>query len=82
VTRRPKGCRLADAPDRRHLVQQTLPPDWSPVPMAGWLKRIYPDDPAMYLSHATLYHSLYGQARGVLKKELIGHLRRRHPMRR
>ncbi len=42
----------------------------------------YPNDPTMRISHETLYKSLYVQARGVLKKELIAHLRRRHPMRR
>jgi IS30 family transposase len=34
------------------------------------------------VSHETIYRSLFVQARGVLKKELIEHLRLRHPIRR
>lgn len=36
----------------------------------------------MRISHETIYRSLFIQARGVLKKELIGHLRSRRMMRR
>jgi len=36
----------------------------------------------MYVSHEAIYRSLFIQARGVLKKELTGHLRRRRTMRR
>ena len=36
----------------------------------------------MHLSHETIYRTLYVQARGALKKELLGHLRRRRPIRR
>ncbi len=36
----------------------------------------------MWVSHETIYRSLFIQARGVLKKQLVGHLRSRRMMRR
>ena len=56
--------------------------DWSPQQIAGWLKRTYPNDPDMQVSHETIYLSLFVQSRGVLKKALLRHLRRRRTMRR
>lgn len=56
--------------------------DWSPEQIAGWLEREFQDDESMRVSHETIYRSLFIQARGVLKKELIGHLRSRRMMRR
>jgi IS30 family transposase len=55
---------------------------WSPEQIAGWLKRAYPGEEGYQVSHETIYHSLFVQARGVLKKELILHLRSRRAMRR
>jgi IS30 family transposase len=55
---------------------------WSPQQISGWLDAVYPDDPAMQVSHETIYKSLFIQARGVLKKELLIHLRSRRLMRR
>ena len=81
-TERPKGCRLAQEPELRALVEAKLQLDWSPEQIAGWLKRAYPQDPNMHISHETIYRTLYVQARGALKKELLAHLRRRHPLRR
>ena len=49
--------------------------NWSPQQISGWLKRRYPRNESMRVSHETLYRSLFIQARGVLKKELIQHLR-------
>ena len=49
--------------------------------MAAWLKLEYPDDERMRVSHETIYRSLFIQARGVLKKELIAHLRTRRTLR-
>jgi len=49
---------------------------------AGWLKRSNPDDEALQVSHETIYRSLFIQARGALKKELMAHLRRTRGMRR
>jgi IS30 family transposase len=56
--------------------------DWSPEQISGWLKTQYPDDEGMRVSHETIYRSLFIQARGVLKKELMEHLRSKRRMRR
>lgn len=79
---RPKPCRLAQESKLRALVAAKLQLEWSPEQIAGWLKRDYPHDARMHISHETIYRTLYVQARGALKKELIAHLRRRRPMRR
>jgi IS30 family transposase len=50
--------------------------------IAGWLKRIYPGEPQRQVSHDTIYRSLFIQARGVLKKELLEHFRARRTVRR
>ena len=55
---------------------------WSPEEIAGRLKRRYPHDENHRVSHETIYRSLFIQARGALKKELIGHLRKTRGMRR
>jgi IS30 family transposase len=79
---RPKPCRLALEPTLRAIVAAKLGLDWSPEQIAGWLKREYPEDARMHVSHETIYRTLYVRARGALKKELLTHLRRRHPLRR
>jgi len=56
--------------------------EWSPRQIAGWLKRTYPDDESCQVSHETIYRTLFIQARGALKKELLQHLRRTRRMRR
>jgi IS30 family transposase len=56
--------------------------NWSPEQIAGWLKRSYPEDEAYYVSHETIYRSLFVQARGVLKKELMQYLRSKRTIRR
>lgn len=80
--RRPKRCRLATQPSLQRLVAHKLILDWSPEQIAGWLKREFPAQGTMQVSHKTIYRSLFIQARGVLKKELLGHLRSRRMMRR
>lgn len=80
--RRPKRCRLATQPRLRRLVAHKLQRDWSPEQIAGWLKRHFPHEPLMRVSHETIYRSLFIQARGVLKKELLAHLRSRRTTRR
>lgn len=79
---RPKACRLALEPELRRIVVTKLKQHWSPEQIAGWLKREYPQDTHMHISHETIYRTLYVQARGALKKELQAHLRRRHAVRR
>lgn len=56
--------------------------DWSPRQIAVGLERTFPQDDSMRVSHETIYRSLFVQARNVLKKELLGHLRRGGFMRR
>lgn len=80
--RRPKHCRLARSPRLRHLVASRLQQDWSPNQIAEWLKLEHPHEPERRVSHETIYRSLFIQARGVLKKELMGHLRSQRQIRR
>jgi IS30 family transposase len=79
---RPKPCKLAACGELRRIVASRLEENWSPEQIAGWLKRAYPDDEAYQVSHETIYRSLFVQARGVLKKELIEHLRSGRAIRR
>jgi hypothetical protein len=79
---RPKRCLLAIHGKLRKLVASKLILDWSPEQISGWLKIQYPADESMRVSHETIYRSLFIQARGVLKKELLGHLRSKRRIRR
>jgi len=80
--RRPKRCKLADNPPLREAVVRKLRGNWSPEQIAGWLKSAHPGDEANQVSHETIYRSLFVQARGVLKKELVRHLRSKRTIRR
>jgi len=79
---RPKACLLAIHEKLQKIVAGKLVLDWSPEQISGWLKRQYPEDETMRVSHETIYRSLFIQARGVLKKELIQHLRFKRRIRR
>ena len=79
---RPKRCKLVENRALAHIVAKKLKRLWSPEQIAGWLKHTYPDDENFQVSHETIYRSLYIQARGALKKELLQHLRRTRVMRR
>src|ERR1700734_3583641 len=79
---RPKPCLLAIHVRLQKIVASKLILDWSPEQVSGWLKIQYPNDESLRVSHETIYRSLFIQARGVLKKELIGHLRPRRQIRR
>src|SRR3954468_31647 len=81
-SRRPKCCKLAINSRLRRGVTGKLRLDWSPEQIAGWLKRTHPEDEYNQVSHETIYRSLFVQARGVLKKELLRHLRSNRSMRR
>ena len=72
---RRKACLLAQRPRLRSEVAQKLSEDWSPQQISGWLREEFADDARMQVSHETIYRSLFVQARGVLKKELVHHLR-------
>jgi len=80
--RRPKTCKLAQNRALARIVAGKLQRRWSPQQVAGWLKRTYPDDTSRQVSPETIYRSLFIQARGALKKELVEHLRRSRVMRR
>jgi IS30 family transposase len=79
---RPKRCLLAVNHKLRNIVASKLILDWSPEQISGWLKTEYPDDESVRVSHETIYRSLFIQARGVLKKELMEHLRSKRRLRR
>lgn len=79
---RPKLCRLAVHKELQGVVAEQLSLDWSPEQISGWLRVQFPDDETMRISHETIYRSLFIQARGVLKKELVKHLRSNRMMRR
>jgi len=80
--RRPKTGKLAQNRALARIVAGKLQRRWSPEQVAGWLKRAYPDDTSLQVSPETIYRSLFIQARGALKKELVEHLRRTRVMRR
>ncbi len=79
---RPKPCRLASNRLLQVVVAQKLNHNWSPQQISGWLKLEYVNNEPMRVSHETIYKSLFVQARGVLRKELISRLRTRRLMRR
>ena len=77
-----QGCKLAENRALARIVTDKLRMLWSPEQIAGWLKHTYPRDESHHVSHETIYRSLFIQARGALKKELLQHLRRTRGMRR
>jgi len=79
--RRPKPYRLACNHRLRELVEEKLQQRWSPEQISGWLASSFAGDESMRVSPETIYRSLFIQARGLLKKELLKQLRRRHRMR-
>jgi IS30 family transposase len=78
---RPKSCRLARRAGLRWRVAQKLALQWSPEQISGWLKRQFAADQSMQVSHEAIYRSLFIQTRGMLKKELMVHLRTARQMR-
>ncbi len=79
---RPKTCKLVENRALALIVAEKLRLQWAPEQIAGWLKYTYPDDENDQVSHETIYKSLFIQARGALKKELLQHLRKTRAMRR
>jgi IS30 family transposase len=80
--RRPQLCKLARNARLAALVAAKLEQEWSPEQIAGWLKLAFPEDETMHVSHEAIYLTLFVQARGALKRELVAHLRRRRSLRR
>jgi IS30 family transposase len=79
---RPKPCKLAGNAYLCRAISAKLTRKWSPQQIAGWLMREHPDDEGKRVSHETIYRSLFIQTRGVLKKELLAHLRATRSIRR
>lgn len=79
---RPKPCKLAGNKYLCRVISAKLIRKWSPQQIAGWLMRKNPDDERKRVSHETIYRSLFIQTRGVLKKELLAHLRATRSIRR
>lgn len=79
---RPKLCKLACNKALCRMISRKLQLHWSPEQIAGWLKRKHPQEKHNQVSHETIYRSLFVQARGVLKKELMQYLRSKRTMRR
>ena len=79
---RPKPCLLATRNKLQQIVASKLMQDWSPQQISGWLKMEYPNDESLRVSHETIYRSLFLQARGALKQELVKHLRSKRRIRR
>jgi transposase, IS30 family len=73
--RRPKPGKLATCARLRQEVEARLGRHWSPQQIAASLKRDFPQEPALHVSHETIYRCLFVQARGGLRKELTAHLR-------
>jgi IS30 family transposase len=80
--RRPKSSKLFDNNMLRGVVAEKLADRWSPQQISGWLRRTYPHNEGMHVSHETIYLTLFIQARGGLKRELTQHLRTRRANRR
>jgi IS30 family transposase len=78
---RPKLCKLAQNKRLQRAVAKKLSMQWSPEQISTWLEQHHGPDETMRVSHETIYRTLFIQARGALKKELLGHLRSRRQMR-
>ncbi|WP_210436879.1 IS30 family transposase [Nocardia rhamnosiphila] len=79
--RRPKPAKLAACPPLRVLVEDKLKSLWSPEQIAGWLRRHFPDDPAMRISHEAIYLALFDPRRKAIDRTLTQRLRTGRPMR-
>ena len=79
---RPKLCKLAGNDYLCRAISAKLRRKWSPQQIAGWLMREHPNEECKRVSHETIYRSLFIQTRGVLKKELLTHLRATRSIRR
>ena len=79
---RPKPAKLARCRRLRRIVERKLEERWSPQQISAWLTLEYPERDDMYVSHETIYQSLFVQGRGALRKELHSCLRTGRAMRR
>ncbi len=72
---RPKTAKLNSNKPLRKEVEKRLGKKDSPVQIAGRLRKDFPNNPEMWVSHETIYQSLYLESRGGLKRELVKNLR-------
>lgn len=62
-------------------VYKKLKKRWSPEQISSSLKRNYPEDKSMQISHESIYTYIYVLGKGELRKELIGYLRQEKKIR-
>src|SRR5438132_8490968 len=79
---RPKPAKMATNLELRKLVQSKLTSRLGPEQIAAQLRRKFPEQPEMWVSHETIYQSIYVQGRGALRRELAVCLRTGRALRR
>ncbi len=79
---RPKLAKLASNRRLQHLVQSKLHERLSPEQVAAELRREFPHNREMWVSHKAIYQSIYVQGRGALRRELAVCLRTGRALRR
>ena len=79
---RPRRGKLARCPRLLAAVEAGLLRRWSPQQISARLRADYPDDPELWISHETIYQSLYVQSRGELRRQLAANLRTKRTRRR
>jgi IS30 family transposase len=80
--RRPKEPMLAGEPGLRAVVLEKLEEQWSPQQISAWLRRCYPGDPRMRVSHETIYRCIYVTSRKVFDSRVFHELRTGRSIRR
>jgi transposase, IS30 family len=80
IPKKPKTIENND--ELKKYIYEHLRISWSPEQIANRLKKEYPTDKHMHVSHETIYTHLYVLPRGELKKELMTHLRQERQLRR
>jgi len=74
--------RIDQRTELKNYILRKLKLRWSPEQIAQNLKKEYPDDKTMNVSHETIYTYLYLLPKGELRKELLSYLRQKRAWRR
>jgi len=82
LARRPKDHKLVTQPALFEQVQARLFEKLSPRQVAVELRKDFPEDPSLWVSHETIYQAIYVQGRGELRRELTKCLRTGRTLRR